>query len=99
MPGRIETLLQRRWLIAVVLATTLAGTLSSWYLADSRATNEARGRFERDAEHARLVIRERLNAYSYTLRRARSLSAASPAVGRAARQACVSGPAQPAGET
>src|SRR5262249_2274920 len=90
-PGRLETLLQRRWLIAVVLTSTLAGALSSWYLADSRATNEARSRFERDAEHARLVIRERLNLYEYALHGARSLYAASHSVERDEWQAFVSG--------
>src|SRR5262249_57793766 len=89
--SRLETLLQRRWLIAVVLTTTLAGTFSSWYLADSRATNEARGRFERDAEHARLVIPERLNLYEYALHGARSLYAASHSVERDEWQSFVSG--------
>src|SRR5262249_43039340 len=55
------------------------------------ATNEARSRFERDAEHARLVIRERLNLYEYALHGARSLYAASHSVERDEWQAFVSG--------
>jgi PAS domain S-box-containing protein len=89
--GRLEALLQRRWLIVAVLTTTLAGAFSSWYLADSRATHDARSRFERDAEHARLVIRERLNLYEYALHGARSLYAASHSVERDEWQAFVSG--------
>ena len=89
--NRLETLLRRRWLIAVTLATTLAGALFSWHLADSRTSNEARARFERDAEHARIVIRERLNLYEYALHGARSLYAASHSVERDEWRAFVSG--------
>ena len=87
----LEAFLRRRWLIAVTLVATLAGALFSWYLADSRASNEARNRFERDAEHARLVIRERLNLYEYVLHGARSLYAASHSVERDEWRAFVSG--------
>jgi signal transduction histidine kinase/CheY-like chemotaxis protein len=84
-------LLRRRWLIAATLGATLAGAVFSWYLADSRAAGEARNRFERDAEHARLVLRERLNLYEYALHGARSLYAASHSVERDEWRAFVSG--------
>jgi len=79
------------WLIAGVLTTTLAGAVFSWYLADSRASSDARARFERDAEHARLVLRERLNLYEDALHGARSLYAASHSVERDEWRAFVSG--------
>jgi signal transduction histidine kinase/CheY-like chemotaxis protein len=88
---RLESLLRRRWLIAGTLAVTLAGASLSWYLADSRATHDARARFERDAEHARLVLRERLNLYEDALHGARSLYAASHSVERDEWRAFVTG--------
>jgi signal transduction histidine kinase len=88
---RFGALLRRRWLIAITLIATLVGATYSWYLADSRASIEARNRFERDAEHARLVIRERLNLYEYALHGARSLYAASHSVERDEWRAFVNG--------
>ena len=88
---RVGALLRRRWLIVITLVATLVGATFSWYLADSRASIEARNRFERDAEHARLVIRERLNLYEYALHGARSLYAASHSVERDEWRAFVNG--------
>jgi CHASE1-domain containing sensor protein len=70
---------------------TIGAALFSWYLADSRAAAEARSRFEADAEHARLVLRERLNLYEDALHGARSLYAASHSVERDEWRAFVTG--------
>ena len=88
---RLEALLRRRWLIATTLVLTIGAALFSWYLADSRAAAEARSRFEADAEHARLVLRERLNLYEDALHGARSLYAASHSVERDEWRAFVTG--------